>query len=254
MLAWLRRHRATPSPIPDTDWRSACADIELTAGLDADQRLRLRADCARFLHEKRFAAAGELDLDDGDCLRIAVLACLPVLGLGYDWLRGWSEVIVYPGQFRVRRNWHDEASGVVSESEDWLAGESWQHGPLILSLEDIHADLEDPHAGFNLVAHEVAHKLDMLDGHSDGVPPLPDRAAHRTWVEAFEREFKAFRRLVDAGRDTVLDPYAAEAPDEFFAVASETYFSAPGLLREAHPDIHRELRTFYGVELVGPAR
>jgi Mlc titration factor MtfA (ptsG expression regulator) len=250
MLAWLRR-RSTPQPIADADWRSACADIELTVGLDPGQLQRLRADCARFLHEKRFAASGGLELDGDDCLRIAVLACLPVLGLGYGWLRGWSEVIVYPGQFRVRRNWHDEASGVVSESEDWLAGESWQHGPLILSLDDIRADLDDPHAGFNLVAHEVAHKLDMLDGHSDGVPPLPDRASHRRWVEVFGRQFDAFRRQVDAGVETALDPYAAEAPDEFFAVASEAYFSAPGLLRQAHPEIHRELRAFYRVELAG---
>lgn len=251
MLAWLTRRARTPD-IPDADWQAACADIRLTAGLDPSQRLRLRADSARFLQDKRFAGAHELELGDADCLRIAMLACLPVVELGYDWLRGWTEVIVYPGQFRVRRQEHDADTGVVSEIDDWLAGESWQHGPLVLSLDDIAADLEDPHAGFNLVAHEIAHKLDMLDGVANGVPPQPDRAAAARWVACFQSEFDRFRRQVDAGADTMLDPYAAESPDEFFAVASETYFSAPAMLREAHPGIHRELRAFYRIELTVP--
>lgn len=249
MLAWLKRTFSGPAPIPDDIWRSACADVRLIAGLDAGQRQRLRSLAARFLHDKRFAGARGLQLDDGDCLRIALLACLPVVELGYDWLRGWSEVIVYPGQFRVRREWHDEASGVISEGDDWLAGESWQQGPLILSLDDIRADLDDPHAGYNLVAHEIAHKLDMLDGHADGVPPLPDRARHRRWIETWQRAYDAFCREVDAGVETALDPYAAEAADEFFAVASETYFSLPALLADEHPALHAELHAFYGVEL-----
>lgn len=211
--------------------------------------MRLRELATGFLHDKRFAGAHGLALDDEDCLRIALLACLPVVGLGPDWLRGWSEVIVYPGQFRVRREWHDEASGVVSEGDDWLAGESWQQGPLILSLDDIRADLDDPFAGYNLVAHEIAHKLDMLDGHADGVPPLPKRSDHRRWIGTFQREYDAFCTVVEKGHDTALDPYAAEAPDEFFAVASETFFSCPELLAQAHPAIHAELKAFYRVEL-----
>lgn len=249
MLAWLRQFKRGPALIADDDWADACDDILLCTKLTPALRERLRGDAARFLHEKTITGAHGLALDDADRLRIAMLACLPVVGLDYGWLAGWSQVIVYPGQFRVRRHQHDEVSGVVSEMDDWLAGESWQQGPLILSLDDIREDLDDPFAGFNLVAHEIAHKLDMRDGHANGVPPQPDRASFDRWVAVFQHEFEAFQAAVDRGEETPMDPYAAESPDEFFAVASETYFSAPALLADHYPAIHGELRRFYRVEL-----
>ncbi len=251
MLAWFSRLTRTRVTIPDDAWHAACGDIALTGCLPAPARRQLRGHVERFLHDKRFAGAAGLELDDDDCLRIALLACLPVAGLDYDWLRGWREVIVYPAQFRVRREEHDETSGVVSESHDWMAGEAWQQGPLILSLDDIHADLADPFAGFNLVAHEIAHKLDMLDGHADGVPPMPGDVRDR-WLQDFQHAFSAFVADVEAGKDTFLDPYAAQAPDEFFAVASETYFSTPAALARAHPAIHAHLKAFYRIELACP--
>lgn len=251
MFAWLRQRRS-PIAIPDAKWTVACRDIAWTHGLDPLQNERLREHTGRFLRDKRFSAAAGLELDDEDCLRLAILACLPVLALGYEWLRGWHEVIVYPGQFRVQRENEDEESGVVSQSHDWLAGESWLQGPLILSLDDVAFDLAHPYDGNNLVAHEIAHKLDMLDGGSNGVPPLPPDRRQR-WLSVFQTAYEAFCAEVEAERETWLDPYAAEAPDEFFAVTSEAYFSDPWGLAEVHPDVHRELRAFYGIELQAPA-
>ena len=75
--------------------------------------------------------------------------------------------------------------------------------------------------GYNVVIHEFAHVLDMRDGAADGVPLLPDRAARDRWLEVLEGEWAAFCRRVDAGDETLLDPYGAEAIDEFFAVAAE---------------------------------
>ncbi|MFB9067260.1 hypothetical protein B1808_04730 [Pseudofulvimonas gallinarii] len=253
MLGWLKR-RSEPPVISDEAWFDACADIRWLDRLPPGLLDSLRALSARFLRDKCITGSHDLELDDDDRLRIAILACLPVTRLGYDWLRGWSQVIVYQGQFRVRRSWHDDDTGVVTEDEDWLAGEAWHQGPLILSLEDILADLDAPYDGFNLVAHEVAHKLDMLDGACDGVPPLPDRATALRWQAIFSDEYRRFCKAVDAGEETVMDPYAAEAPDEFFAVASETFFSAPDLLAAGHPALHAELRAFYGFELVLPER
>lgn len=252
MFSWFRSRRS-PVAIPDEAWRGACLDIAWVHSLTSAQSTRLREHTGCFLRDKRFAAAAGLDLDDRDCLRIAVLACLPVLALGYEWLRGWNEVIVYPGQFRVRREWQDDDSGIVNQSHDWLAGESWLQGPLILSLDDIRLDLDQPYEGNNLVAHEIAHKLDMLDGCSDGVPPLPQADRRRRWIGTFQAEYEQFCNDVEAGKKTWLDPYAAEAPDEFFAVTSESYFSAPDLLAQALPAVYRELRAFYEIELTVPA-
>ena len=161
-------------------------------------------------------------------------------------------MVIYPGAFRVHRRHHDEDTGVVAEWEDELAGEAWDQGPLVLSWDDIEADLAEPEAGFQLVVHEMAHKLDALDGAMDGTPPLP-AAWQREWARDFQAAYEAFCARVDAGEETEIDPYAAEAPEEFFAVASEYHFSAPALLAEQMPAVAAHLRRFYGDSPI-PAR
>ena len=90
-----------------------------------------------------------------------------------------------------------------------------------------------------------AHVLDMGDGIADGVPPLPDAAARTAWQQTLEREFDAFAALVDDGVDTLLDPYAAEAPEEYFAVASEAFFVAPDDLQRERPLTYALLAGYY---------
>ncbi|MNF15347.1 Protein MtfA [compost metagenome] len=51
---------------------------------------------------------------------------------------------------------------------------------------------------------------------------------------------------MDQGRHTPIDPYAAEAPEEFFAVLTEYHFSAPELLAQEMPDVAAHLHRFYG--------
>ena len=248
MLGFLRRKLAATPTIPDAHWDALRKRLRLLdARSDADVDA-LRGLTARFLARKSFSPARGIELDDSMCLAIAAQACLPVLHLGFDWLRGWREVIVYPGQFRVRRRDHDDDTHVVHEWDDELAGEAWSQGPIVLSWADIEQDLADPFEGFNVVIHEIAHKLDLLDGESDGTPPLPS-ARHRDWVRVMQAEYDKHARAVDRGKDTVLDPYAAEAPDEFFAVASEYYFTAADVLSEHYPAVHAELAKFYGPAL-----
>jgi Mlc titration factor MtfA (ptsG expression regulator) len=245
----LRALVAPPRPIPEPLWQATLQRCVLIAALPAAQQARLRDLAARFLAKKRFAGARELELDDGRCLIIAALACLPVLNLGFDYLKGWREVIVYADEFRVRREEHDEHTGVVTEGDDMLIGEAWEHGPLILSWADIETDLNFPHDGLNVVVHEIAHKLDMRDGPANGVPPLPPHIDRREWVSQFQQAYDAHCRAVNRGRETAIDPYAAEAADEYFACVSEMHFSAPRQLNVAAPAVGRLLRAFYD----GPA-
>ena len=203
----------------------------------------LRALTAIFLQRKAITPVAGLELDPLARMQLAVLCCLPLLGFGVEGLRGWSQLLVYPEAFRVQRS-HVDAAGVLHEYEDELIGESWDSGPLILSWADVQADLADPHAGFCVAIHEMAHKLDALDGAMDGTPPLP-RSWQREWAADFQREYDAFCKQVDAGRDTVIDPYASESPEEFFAVASEYHFSAPQVLREQLPQVAAHLQRFY---------
>jgi len=53
------------------------------------------------------------------------------------------------------------------------------------------------------------------------------------------------RRAADDGEPTVLDPYGAEDPAEFFAVATETFFERPTELEQRHPRLYEQLRRFY---------
>lgn len=212
--------------------------------LDEARDARLRDLAARFLHEKTISPVGGLTLDAAQRCMLAALCCLPLLEFGAEGLRGWSQLIVYPDAFRVNRT-HVDAAGVLHEWEDELIGEAWELGPMILSWADVMADCEDPGAGFCVASHEMAHKLDVLDGALDGTPPLP-RPWQREWARDFQAAYDKLAQQVDAGRNTAIDGYAAEAPEEFFAVVTEYHFSDPALLRRTMPKVAAHLERFYG--------
>lgn len=241
---WLPWRRPSP-PIGDALWRDALAACPLAQRLPTDDRQRLRLFAARFQQRKKLYPI-EIELDATQRLLIAMQACLPVLQVGFRALRGWQGVVVYPGEFKVRHSHHDNSTGVVTERDQVLAGESWQIGPLVLSWAAVQQDLLQPWDGFNVVVHEIAHKLDMLDGPPDGVPPLPRGMSRRAWIDTFQR---AFDRLVDASRHghaALIDAYAATDPGEYFAVVSELHFSNPRRLEQAEPDVAALLRAYYG--------
>lgn len=245
MRSLIRRLFAgAPTTIADAPWAAACERLPWVAALDATRQERLRALAASFLQRKAITPVGGLVLDDASRITLAALCCLPLLEFGEQGLHGWTQLIVYPEAFRVNRS-HVDAAGVMHEWEDELIGESWDSGPLVLSWADVEADIAEPDAGFCVAVHEMAHKIDTLDGLLDGTPPLP-RDWQRAWARDFQRSFDAFVERVDAGDEMPIDPYAAEAPEEFFAVCSEYHFSAPALLQEALPDVAAHLARFYG--------
>lgn len=219
--------------------------VPALSGIDDVRRARLQDMAGRFLGDKHFSGAHGLVVDSGMRTTIATLACWPVLELGYHWLRGWREVIVYPGGFRARRV-HDDDDGVVHEWEEDLAGESWDQGPMVLSWEDLELDLAHPEDCMNVVVHETAHKLDARSGAADGMPPLPRSISASEWQREFQQAFDHLAAI--AGRDpdaAPVDPYAASAPEEFFAVCSEYQLLAPEVLRAAYPRVSELLARFY---------
>ena len=238
------RARFEPAPITDPLWRRALAGCPLARRLDPERQQHLRRLSALFLARKRFHALAGAVLDDYWRLLIAMQACLPALQQGAASLRGWREVLIYPGEFKVRRSHHDDRTGVVTEGDEVRVGEAWERGPLVLSLADVQLDLEQPWDGYNVVVHEMAHRLDMLDGPPDGVPPLVE-IPRRRWIQQFQQ---AYDRLAGApaGHDCPIDQHAGESASEYFAVVSERHYSQPALLREAEPAIAELLQAFYG--------
>ncbi len=238
-LRVLRRH-----PIPDRRWRRVSDRLPLLAPLSAAERARLRQLATLFLHDKRFSGAQGLEVTPEMTLTVAAQACLEVLELGLDAFAGWSEIVLYPAAFRVRHEQVDEI-GLVTAGERMLSGESWSHGPVILAWDEVERDSLEPVPGRNVVIHEFAHKLDMLNGRANGMPPLHPQMPIEQWTEALSRAYAALVRALERGHHTPIDAYAATDPAEFFAVVCEYFFTAPQLLHHHEPEVYRQLRAYF---------
>lgn len=236
---WRRRRVLARHRVDERLWAAVSASLPFLAGLAADELRRLRSLALVFLAEKQFSGAHGFRVTDEVRLSIAVQACLPILELGIDAYGGWNEVVVHPGDFRVPIAETDD-HGVVHEFHDERAGESWPGGPVVLSW-DAAAHATD----MNVVIHEFAHKLDMANGAADGMPPLHAGMDRHEWQRAFQEAYEGFCDAVDRGKETWLDPYAAEAPGEFFAVVSEAFFEQPNQTRRRYPDVYDQLRRYY---------
>lgn len=234
---WRLRRHAIPSAL----WGEALRYSAYASTLPRDETEKLRELATLFLLEKRFDGAADFVPDETARVVIALKACIPILKLGLDYYRGWSGIVVYPADFRVQEEYMDEA-GVVHRAARDLCGESLTQGPLVLSWGTIVEEREAYDR--DLVIHECAHKLDMLNGPADGFPPLPAPLSAR-WTAAFTEAYAHLGRELDAGRETRLDPYAGTDPAEFFAVATETFFTAPSLLHEDYPAVYDALRDLY---------
>lgn len=234
-----------PAPIVDALWRRAITGCPLAQRLSPQRQQDLLRLVTVFLARKRFHALAGVVLDDYWRLLIAMQACIPLLKQGPRSLRGWRGILVYPGEFKVRRNHHDRRSGVVTPVEEVHIGEAWEHGPLVLSLADVQLDLEQPWDGYNVVVHEMAHKLVMLDGQANGIPALSDIPRQR-WIEQFQLAYDRFVQAASRPQTRAIDRYAANSPAEYFAVVSELHFSQPDLLHDTEPTIAELLDAYYG--------
>lgn len=238
---WFRRRKgASGQEVAEPVWRRVEARLPFLARLSAEDHDRLRDLALQLLEEKEMYGANDLQLTNEIRLSIALQASLPILNLGLDYYSGWVGIVVYPGDFVVPRKIADE-HGVVHEYDDFLAGEAWQGGPVILSWSERGQDLD----GANVVIHEFVHKIDMQNGEPDGIPPLHANMERRAWAEAFSSAYEDLSRRVDAGEETAIDPYASQDPAEFFAVVSETFFEAPDVLIDEYPAVYEQLRQFY---------
>lgn len=256
LFAWLRDRRreklAALHPVDDEAWDWAVRHHRVLDGLAPEELERLRSLSAAFLAEKRFIEARGAVADSEARLSIAVQACLPLLELGLRWYDDWETIILVPKEFNYTRRDVDSA-GIVTERDDELAGQVLELGPVVLSLRDVEASGWGD--GFNVVIHEFAHKLDERDGELDGCPPLHRGVSATAWRAAFLAAWTDFSERAKKpapwgkrkrGKGALpLDSYAAESPDEFFAVACEYFFERPFRLRDAYPDVYAVMQDFF---------
>jgi MtfA peptidase len=243
-----RRRSLARESLPDS-WRAwLTAYVPPYQRMPAALRERLHELVRIFVHEKGFVGCNGLEVTEQMRVAIAGNAGLLLVNRSgvpaahfYDDLRS---ILVYPTPFVVRETHHDD-DGIVSESEDVLSGQAWDASRIILSWEDIETERD---AGYNVVLHEFAHYLDLEDETMDGAPGLGSASAYAEWSRVFQEEFDRLEDDVDAGRETLLDPYAASEPAEFFAVATETFFEQAAELRLRHPGLYEQLQRYYRLD------
>jgi Mlc titration factor MtfA (ptsG expression regulator) len=239
---WRKARALKRQDINDAQWQRVMGRFSFFRTLPAADQQKLRELTALFLDRKAVVGAGGLQMTRDIQLVIAAQACLLVLNLDLDFYEGWVEVIVYPDEFITDYEYTDE-DGVVHRVRGAISGEAWEHGPVILSWQD--AAAADGGFGYNVVMHEFAHKIDMLNGAADGFPPLHADMDRAAWTDTFSAAYADFEARLDRREETLLDEYAAEDPAEFFAVLSELFFERPDALTEMYPAVYRQLAAFY---------
>ncbi|HEY2190319.1 MAG TPA: M90 family metallopeptidase [Caldimonas sp.] len=248
MTGWWRRWRRARTlerrAIPDPLWQLTLARYPFLAARPADKLAALREMATLFLAQKEFSGAGGLVVSDEMAVAIAAQACLPALELGLAWFDGFVGIVVHPDAVVARRE-HEDEVGVVHEYDEELSGEAMDGGPVMLAWRDVDEAGESAAEGYNVVIHEFAHVIDMRRGITAGAEDA-DRASERgRWLRSLRLEHERFARRVDRNEETFLDPYGAEALEEFFAVGSEAFFVAPDALRTEQPRLYRLLTELY---------
>lgn len=245
LRSW-RRRRITRRPFPAA-WRDIVRRrVPLARELPAAQQLRLKKHIQVLLAEVPFVGCAGLEVSEEMRVTIAAQAAFLLLGRGGSF-GNLREVLVYPGHFVVPRQ-EAGAGGLVHESRDVLAGQSWQRGQVIVAWDAVHDGAADPHDGANVVMHEFAHQLDQDTGSANGAPYVGRGAVQQAWARVMSQEFGALRSRLAQGEPGLIDPYGATNPAEFFAVATELFFERPAALAAERPALYEQLRRCYRLD------
>ena len=230
--------------IPELRWRDTVSQVAVLQRLNSVERHRLRELASEFLQVKAFSGAGGLVLNAEMRTLIAAQACLLILELDLGYFDGWHEIIVYPDPFVVRRDEID-TTGLVHATRHVLGGEAWSRGPVVLSWSDARPGAYPHGEGSNVILHEFAHKLDMLNGAANGMPPLHKDMRLETWTRVFQHAYDDLYRRREHHHHSCIDNYALENPAEFFAVTTEIFFENPQCIVHLYPELYDQLQQFY---------
>lgn len=254
LFDWLkrrRRKRILRSAFPDEWLRIMESNVLHYRHLSEDQQKRLRDRTQIFVAEKNWEGCRGLQMTDEIRVTVAALASLMVLEVQPEvYFDHVLSILVYPGSY-VASGVRIGRAGVVMEGGQARLGEAWWRGPVILSWPEVVASGRRESPGQNLVFHEFAHQLDMLNGrHVDGVPPLNSKEQLSRWLDVLGPEYERLVRNCQRGHHGFIDCYGATNAAEFFAVLSEVFFENPHQLTVHHPDTYAVMREYYGQDPV----
>lgn len=208
--------------------------------LSESDRRELKSYIRWFVGSKQFEGCAGLVITDEIRIIVAAQACLLLLHRETPCYERLRLIRVYPG------------THFAQSSTDTAAGESWQHGVVLLAWDSVRGGAANPFDGHNVVLHEFAHQLDQEDGQADGTPllgrglaPAEQAGVYTSWARMLSTEYEELRRGIQKGGKTVMDSYGGSDPAEFFAVATECFFEKPKQLCNRHPELYAALKRFY---------
>lgn len=249
-MGWLKdrkRRKWLQEPFPESWLQILEQGVVHYGRLDPAEQSQLQDFIQVFTEEKTWEGCGGLVLDDEIRVTVAGQAGLLVLGLAHEFYTNVQSILIYPstivtpersaGSFEIPEG--PVASGIP------ILGEAQLRGPIILVWDTVKRHARHPELGHNVVYHEFAHKLDMLDGAADGTPILSSREALSRWVEVCQAEFVKLRERTQRGQRTYLDQYGATNEAEFFAVATEYFFDKPVEMKRHEETLYEVLSEFY---------
>ncbi len=245
-----RRKRLMTEPL-DPGWLSIIErNVPYYHRLKPDMKRRLQGLVQVFLDEKLFEGCGGIEITDEIRLTVAAHACVLLLGRDAGLFPKLRSVLVYPGSYvaPLSRRGPD---GVVTEGMQARSGESWSHGNVVLSWDDVLLCSSPNRSGRNVVLHEFAHQLDSESGSNEGAPLLPRPEMYANWASVLGREYQSLIDAAEQGKPTLLDRYGATSPAEFFAVATECFFEKPDEMSLMHPELYDQLKLFYRQDPAG---
>jgi len=252
-LAWYIRKRLVASqqnklfhqPL-SVQWIELLANnVPLYSRLPAVLKYDLHGCVQLFLKEKEFIGRG-IEISDQIRLTIACNACMLLINSRKRTFPGFTTILIYPDTYVVNQVSNDGFVEAVISSH--RAGESWFHGPIVLSWGDVLRGSLNTKDGHNVVIHEFAHKLDEQNGSMDGLPVLRKHTHYAEWASVLSAEYVSLQERTKRGKHKVLDAYGTVSPTEFFAVATESFFEKSKQMKIKLPDLYQQLSTYYGVD------
>lgn len=226
---WRNDDREFPPP-----WREL-----LTAEFPAYSRLPdallrdFETHLKHFVWSKNWEGARGVEVTERMKVLVAAHAAQLAMRLPLEVYDGLESVVIYPKTFA-----HKEGEGAYGLAHPW--------GTVVLSWDAVERGLDNPADGRNTTLHEFAHVLDFEDGAADGTPLLATKAAYGVWGSVMGEHFERLRK---GGRiEIALDEYGATNEAEFFAVATESFFEKPHVLKRVAPALYDVLRDFYRVD------
>lgn len=245
-MGWLRKHRRralTAEPFPAAWLDVLRQNVRTYELLSDDEQRHVREYVQVFVAEKHWEGCGGLTMTDEVRVTVAAQAAILVLGLAEQYFDAVLSILVYPAAY-VAPGKSVLGGGVVAESDSARLGEAWYRGPVIFSWTDVLAGGRQTGRG-NVVYHEFAHQLDMLNGNADGTPPLETAEQDRRWLATTDEEFHRLTHECRHGHHTLIDCYGATNRAEFFAVTTETFFTRPHAMRHRHPQLYALMSEVY---------